>query len=371
MRKTVILLCLLTLLTLPAMAEEDCRYCFSPQDFPREAAGICLRELPEEGRLLLGSRVLRPGDVLTWGQAGQMVFEGSNQQACLSYCPIRQGRWQEPETAVFFPHSSRNQPPAALDSALETYQNLPAAAALRASDPEGEALTYSLQRQPRRGTVTISPDGSFTYTPKKNKVGIDSFTYRAMDPQGSESRLATVTVTILKPTEVPQYQDTMSVSQRFCAEWMKNTGIFTGETLDGTPCFQPEKPVSRGEFLTMLLKTMDIPPESRLEAEGFENIPFWLKPYLAAALRSGLTADIPDFRDMSAPISGGEAGVLVRNALSLDVSAFAGQQEDSWHVPALAALSRQGISLEADLPLTRGQAGELLYAAHQIRYGSR
>lgn len=363
MRKVLILLCLLCLFSLPVLAAEDSRYCFSPQDFP-DSAGICLTELPKEGNLLLGSRILRAGDVLTCGQAGQMIFEGAAQEASVRYRPIRDGHVQQEQAAVFSLRGRDNQPPTAQDSAAETYKNLPNTALLRAEDPEGEAMTFTLVRQPRRGSVTLSPDGSFTYTPKKNKVGVDSFTYQAEDPQGNQSREATVTVTILKPTEVPQYQDTMSVPQAFAAEWMKNTGIFVGETLDGKPCFQPDKPVSRGEFLTMLVKTMEIPPEETILLSEQEDVPFWLRPYLAAAVRWGLTADIPDFGDMNAPVSGGEAGVLLKNALSLETAAFA---EDSapWAYPALSVLAEKGIVLDGDAILTRGQAGEILYAACQ------
>ena len=108
-------------------------------------------------------------------------------------------------------------------------------------------MTFTVVRQPKRGSVTIGEDGSFTYTPKKNKVGIDSFTYTAADASGKVSREATVTITILKPTESTQYTDTTGKSCCFAAEWMKNTGIFTGECVAGSACFSPERTVTRGE----------------------------------------------------------------------------------------------------------------------------
>ena len=36
-------------------------------------------------------------------------------------------------------------------------------------------------------------------------MGVDSFVYTAADPAGKTSREATVTITILKPTEAAQY----------------------------------------------------------------------------------------------------------------------------------------------------------------------
>src|SRR5207248_1773534 len=67
------------------------------------------------------------------------------------------------------------------------------------SDCEGELLTAALATGPTHGIVTLSADGSFTYTPFTNfgspATAIDSFTYRASDGQ-SLSNIATVTITV-------------------------------------------------------------------------------------------------------------------------------------------------------------------------------
>lgn len=80
--------------------------------------------------------------------------------------------------------------------------------------------------------MTLDGQGGFTYTPKKNKVGVDSFTYTATDPAGNVSREATVTIQILKSSA--EYTDTETASYRFEAEWLRNTGIFQGESLAGS-----------------------------------------------------------------------------------------------------------------------------------------
>ena len=165
--------------------------------------------------------------------------------------------------------------------------------------------------------MEIGADGSFTYTPKKNKVGVDSFTYTAADPAGNVSREATVTVTILKPSQAPQYTDTVGKDCRFAAEWMKHTGIFVGEQVGQTPCFGPEKDVTRGEFVTMLVKALEIPTEAEITDTGYaEDIPQWLQPYLAAALRSGLIEELP--ADFQASITTGEAAAMLGSVVALD-----------------------------------------------------
>ena len=207
-------------------------------------------------------------------------------------------------------------------------------------------MTYTVIRQPKRGTVEIHSDGSFTYTPKKHKVGVDSFIYTATDPAGKVSREATVTITILKPTDAMQYQDTIGNDCRFAAEWMRHTGIFSGENLADKVCFGPDKEVTRGEFVTMLVKTLDIPVEEGLVYTGYtDEVPVWLQPYLAAAVRSGLVAGLenPEVFGAGEIISTAEAAVMVANGLDL-AETFAGS---------------------VDEPMTRAMAAKVLYRTAQ------
>ena len=209
-----VLCCLPGLAGAAAAAEVDSGqvYCFSAEDFSAEEsiAGICITGLPEDslGSVLLGSRVLRPGDVLTAGQVAQMTFVSSGSEtdssAQISYLPIYEGRVDACAAMTIGIRGKENQPPVAEDSAMETYKNLPNTGKLKVTDPEGQSMTFTVTRGPKRGTVTLGDDGSFTYTPKHNKVGVDSFTYTATDPAGKVSREATVTITILKPSDASE-----------------------------------------------------------------------------------------------------------------------------------------------------------------------
>ena len=379
------LLCMAALAAPANAAEVDCTeiYCFSAADFGEDLAGICLTELPDSrtGTVMLGTRVLQPGDILTADQLSQMTFAplhtARDSTAQLGYLPILSTS-VEPETAMTLAIRGReDKAPVAEDSAWETYKDLPNTGKLRASDPEGQSLAFTVVRQPRRGKLTLNEDGTFTYAPKKNKVGVDSFTYTATDPAGNVSREATVTVTILKPTDAPQYTDTANLDCRFAAEWMKHTGIFTGEQLAGEPCFHPDKEVTRGEFVTMLVKALDIPTQETLTATGYtDDVPGWLQPYLAAAVRSGLTAGLPeqDVFGAAEPITGAEAAVMLQNALDLSAAAESGMEEDAaipvWAQPALSAVRSGGIRLEADVRVTRGAAAQALYQAAQLSHTS-
>ena len=365
-------------------AEVDCDsvYCFCAGDFSEEEdlAGICITDLPESsvGTILLGTRVLREGDILTADQVAQMTFAPLQTEADavaeVGYLPIYADRVDPSAAMTIAIRGKENKAPVAEDSAVETYKNLPNTAKLKAEDPEGQPMTFTVTRQPKRGTVTIAEDGTFTYTPKKNKVGVDSFTYTAMDPAGKVSREATVTITILKPTEATQYTDTVGKSCRFAAEWMKNTGIFVGESVAENPCFSPDKQVTRGEFVTMLVKALEIPAEEDVTYTGYtDEIPGWLQPYLAAAVRSGLTAGLPDQETFGAdtPITGAEAAVMLQNALDLtaapaEETAAEENEIPVWAEIALTAVNDSGIQLDTG-DLTRGQAAEVLYQVVQMQ----
>ena len=363
---------------LPAAAlEVDCDsvHCFSPGDFSQgdTLKGICITAVPEPriGTVMLGDRTLYPGDILTADQVVQMTFcplkTETDRTAEVGYLPIYETAVAPAAAMTISIRGKEDKPPVAEDLATETYKNLPTTVRLKVTDPEGQPMTYTVVRQPRRGTVTIGEDGSFTYTPKKNKVGVDSFTFTATDPAGKVSREATVTIMILKPTDATQYTDTAGKECRFAAEWMRHTGIFAGENLAGNPCFGPEKSVTRGEFTSMLVKALDIRPEQDLALTGYtDEIPRWLQPYLAAAVRSGLTAGLPNQEVFGAdtPITGAEAAVMLQNALDLTVSESAASEDSLipvWAESSLTALESRGLSISADQILTRGETARLLY----------
>jgi len=379
------LCCVLAAVTGVCALEVDCdtAYCFSGEEFAGEEqlAGICITGLPDAsaGTAMLGHRVLQPGDILTADQLAQMTFSPlyteTDLEAVVTYLPIYENRVAPSTTMTLSIKGRTDSAPVAEDSALETYKNLPITGNLKVSDPEGEALTYTLTRQPKRGSVTLNDDGTFEYTPKKNKVGVDSFVFTATDPRGNVSREATVTVRIMKPADAAQYTDTVGSACRFAAEWMKNTGLFVGEQIGGEYCFNENAPVSRGQFVAMAVKVLGIPTEQTATNTGYtDDIPNWLKPYLAAAMRSGMTAGLPASESGSfgydEAITGGEAAVMLQNAMDLAVLTAATDgktdMENHWAAAAVAAMNENGIDLSLTDTLTRGQVAMLLYRISQM-----
>jgi len=91
----------------------------------------------------------------------------------------------------------QNDPPVANDGSYTTVANQPVSGTLVVADVDGDPLTSSVSRAPRRGTVVVTnaATGMFTYTPNAGYVGTDRFTFRVTDPSGAFAT-ATVTVTV-------------------------------------------------------------------------------------------------------------------------------------------------------------------------------
>jgi VCBS repeat-containing protein len=70
------------------------------------------------------------------------------------------------------------------------------------TDADEDTLTAVLVNGPANGSLTLNPDGTFTYTPNTEFFGTDSFTYQADD--GTDvSNIATVTLEIPEPPNTP------------------------------------------------------------------------------------------------------------------------------------------------------------------------
>jgi len=101
-----------------------------------------------------------------------------------------------------------NNPPVAVNDAYSTRKgtalSVNAASGVLANDtdPDGNPLTAALVSNPAHGTVALSPNGSFMYTPAANFTGTDTFTYRANDGT-LNSNTATVSITVTTVNSAP------------------------------------------------------------------------------------------------------------------------------------------------------------------------
>jgi hypothetical protein len=73
----------------------------------------------------------------------------------------------------------------------------------------GTGLQATVQTTTTHGTLTLDPDGSFTYTPVSGYSGQDNFSYEAIDSSGQASTTVPVTITVA-PVAVPDTYSTAS-----------------------------------------------------------------------------------------------------------------------------------------------------------------
>ena len=343
--------------------------------------GVYVASVPSQldAEVSLGARTLRAGDVLDRSMLSQLlVLPAENRDASceLVYCPIEGGEVQPSRALELSILTGKNEAPVCRDVKFETYKNIANTGVLSASDPEGDTLTYQLVKEPKRGTVDIAPDGSFTYTPAQNKVGKDVFTYTATDSAGNVSNVANVTVKIVKPTDKAMYQDLAGDTLAYTAMWLKDRGVYTGKRIAGNLCFEPEGTLTRGEFLVMAMKLLGAEPESARLTSGFADeskTPAWMRPYIVSAFKSGMVSgvtshDVMVFRP-SSNLTRAEAAVMLQNILDLPQSQEAAVFSEDCAVPvwaqaSVSALESAGISIPVTTSaenLTRREAAELLY----------
>lgn len=99
-------------------------------------------------------------------------------------------------------------PPTTVNDAYSTAFQTPlniAAPGLLANDNSngGGVMTASLDTNPASGSLILSADGGFSYTPNAGFSGTDSFTYHAVNPNGP-GNIATVTITVSAVPTTPQ-----------------------------------------------------------------------------------------------------------------------------------------------------------------------
>lgn len=360
---------------------------FQSEDFVVEGEGaldaIVITGLPDAGTgmLTIGGQMVGEGDVIAMTAVDGLRFTpavaSEADQVTFRFQPLfMDGEAGEEAGVELHLLSEANGAPVAENLTLSTYQNVAVTDRFTAVDPEGDLLTYRLVKKPARGAVTIGEDGQFVYTPYENKTGKDTFTYIAMDAVGNASDPATVKVKIEKPDTKVTYSDLDGNPAHKAAIRLAEEGVFVGECMGGEYFFQPDAPVTRGEFVAMAMNAAGVDSLEGVSRTGFaddESIPTWAKPYVSSALKCGLVQGTTDeegrvvFRADDA-ITTAEAAVLLDRVLAVtdvDAQTFAADAP-AWAAQSAANLSTCGVlPAEASLSetLTRGEAAELLCSA--------
>ncbi len=271
--------------------------------------------------------------------------------------------------------------PVAENMEVRVYRGVPYEGVFRAVDNEGGTLAFDIVTQPKKGTAELTEDGlGFVYTPA-GKLGADSFTYTATDEEGNVSLPATVSLTIERAASGVFYADMAGERAHTAALDLAEHGVFVGAKVGQDYFFEPQRTLTRGEFVAMALAAMDLQAEA-VSMTGFcddASIPTWAKGWAVSALNAGVISGVGTAEGVAFRAGDGitlnEAAVVLNRLLRVtDVDLSDYDAADAWCAQAVANL--QSVSViesgrfsaeEMRGGVTRAQAAELLSAAMTLK----
>lgn len=208
--------------------------------------------------------------------------------------------------------------PIAENLELKTYRHISVGGKLTAYDPDGGEILFQITTPPTKGDIQLEADGSFVYSPYYNKKGRDYFGYKAQDAEGNLSQEATVLIRIEKQKTPVWYEDMQGRQGEYAAISLAEREYFVGECIGGHYCFQPDKPMTRGEFLSVCMLAARKPLLQGVMRSGCADdasLPEWMKEVVASASLQGLS-HMESFQS-GQPIDSSEAVVILNTILNL------------------------------------------------------
>ncbi|TFH90592.1 Ig-like domain-containing protein, partial [Vibrio ouci] len=220
------------------------------EDFATAAGGQSGSSLTASGSVTRdGTETIATTDFVTTGFASLGLSETQ------SLSLLEQFRLYDP---IFV---DSNSSPLGESLAVITDEDTPISGQLTATDAsQNDTLTYTQTSSPSNGSVTVNPDGSWTYTPNENFDGNDSFEVTVDDGNGgTDTLVVNVTVTPIPEisivgNDVVSEGDAASYTVNFDKPSTQETTVKIGLTLGSSEADDLESLVvtlSNGEFLNV------------------------------------------------------------------------------------------------------------------------
>lgn len=313
---------------------------FTPTDFSQavglaDFSSLTVTSLPpaEDGALYLGDTRLAEGRTIRRSMLNYLSFRAADDQvpsSAFTFSLPEEYAQTDLTCSLIFLDRINEAPAASPEGALaslETFRGVPVSSHLPASDPENDGLTYRIVKAPAKGTLELfdAASGDFRYTPNKNYTGKDSFSYVVRDEYGNYSKVATVNIRIAKNKSGISLTDMAGTGKESAAVSACANGYMQASSVGGALYFEPEKTVSRAEFVASCLAAAGIDTSLyRKEAVSvFDDrgeIPQKYLPAVCTALFAGFlkpSAENEHLLDPNGPISRAEAAVMCARVFGL------------------------------------------------------
>ncbi len=362
---------------------------FTPSDF-KEALGvsklknIVITSLPNAsaGKLTLGSLNVTKGQSITASSISSLTFTPNIGTEKAEFTFTVGGEYTY--TAVMYFPDERNYSPTSLgidDSffTVKTYKNIAVSGNMKCIDPEGDGMRYEVVSYPEKGLLTVKDrtSGEYTYTPMKNYIGRDSFSFVAVDRYGNRSEKMTVDISVGRSGGVSVFKDMIYDSAHYGALLLDSMGIMKGRKDEGENVFMPDKELSYGDFLkaSMTVAGTQLKTVAPSEiAEVLMSHPKEYQPYLLTAYELSLiNAEGLKELDCNRTLTKAEACVILDTLIGAEDAATVPVFDDIESVPSYALDSvcalieigvvraENGVISPTDA-LTRGDSAEMLAA---------
>ena len=306
-----------------------------------------------EGKLLVGNTVIRSGQTVSGSNISLITFVPTDDKVTKAqFCFSANGSSYDIECVLYLLDSVNYAPTVSVASAVSlsvnTYENVTHYGKLSAYDPDGDSYVFEIVEYPKNGLIMISDKtlGEYLYIPDESYVGKDSFSYVAADKYGNYSPAAEVSVEVSRVAMSSTFDDMKGSDAHSSAIRMTEEGIMSGTQIGDGYYFQPDRAVSRSEFVVLAMQTLGIKEVNSLRTSGFfddADIPGAMKGYISAAHELGyINGSYVDGKLCFLPnesITRAEAAVIVGRMIDAATPVVTPSFADKEEIPAFAESS--------------------------------
>ncbi len=343
---------------------------------------ICALPSQASGRLMLDNLYVVENQVIHREDFSllKFVIKSESEEAVFKFSPNEQN--YEVECSLISLESVNLSPVASNGVGISTWtmKNTSTSGSLLGYDPDGDTIKFELVSRPEKALLimTNKNTGDFIYTPYINASGKDTFSYRVVDSMGNYSEICTVNIKIEKNEPTISFND-VNEGDLCAVSHVLEKGLMTAKhESDGKYIFDPNKEITREEFVVLLMKAMGAgkaPEISKTRFADDNEISPENKGYIESAFSLGIIEgkienDGVHFNPKE-PISLAEASVIINNILGRKSTTSLTVFKDNDEIPAWAradieALSEAGIlkkqngEISPNAPLTRAQVAQIL-----------
>ncbi len=364
---------------------------FSKEDFLRamnlrDIKEITISSLPDakEGELLYMGNEVKIGQTIDVDTVSSLEFIPYGSHVTFSEFSFSVGDSLYDVTGMIYILDSDNTSPTIRDISVgkyvSAYTDISYKGHLSGYDPDGDEIEYMIVNYPQNGILLLdSRHGEYEYHPRSGFSGKDSFKYVLIDQYGAYSAAETVVIHVESVSEEEKYVDMDDSSAYVEAITLARSGILGGREVGGKLMFLPNETMTRGEFISIILKCCDVELKNTTLRTVFEDdndIHPSIKPAAAAAYELGYIDPVFENGKMYLrpydKISVAECASIINRILSIDTdisipvsSVIEGCPEGSYMaVSSLCSVAilphNEGI-LDVSEPLTREYAAKIIY----------